>query len=178
MNICSFINLVSGGYKMVNYKKFFPITLLSALLIVGCSNSLQESENNKKEHQQTGSMDIVEETKSVEVLPSFLNDKPKEMKNLYASAAKNRELLENIPCYCGCGKSSGHKNNYDCFVYKNHKDGAIVWDDHATKCGVCLEIAATSIQDYKAGKSIKEIRKKIDEAYKNGYAEPTPTPNL
>ncbi|WP_426470434.1 PCYCGC motif-containing (lipo)protein, partial [Salmonella enterica] len=62
--------------------------------------------------------------------------------------------------------------------YKNLKDGAIVWDDHATKCGVCLEIAATSIQDYKAGKSIKEIRKKIDEAYKNGYAEPTPTPNL
>ncbi|WP_153127039.1 PCYCGC motif-containing (lipo)protein [Peribacillus tepidiphilus] len=163
---------------MVSYRKLFPITLLSTLLIVGCSNSLQESGNNKQGHQQTVSRDIVEETKSIEVLPSFLDDKPKEMKNLYVSAAKNRELLENIPCYCGCGESSGHKNNYDCFVFENKKDGAIMWDDHATKCGVCLEIAATSIQDYQEGKSIKEIRTKIDEAYKNGYAKPTPTPNL
>ncbi|SFA58511.1 Protein of unknown function with PCYCGC motif-containing protein [Anoxybacillus pushchinoensis] len=105
---------------MLSYRKLFPITLLSTLLIVGCSNSLQESGNNKQGHQQTVSRDIVEETKNIEVLPSFLDDKPKEMKNLYVSVAKNRELLENIPCYCGCGESSGHKNNYDCFVFKTH----------------------------------------------------------
>jgi hypothetical protein len=164
---------------MVSYRKIFSITLLSTLLITGCSNSLQESgSHNKQEHQQTASGDIREETKSVDVLPSFMNDKPKEMKNLYVSAAKNKELLEKMPCYCGCGESAGHKNNYDCFVFDNKKNGAIVWDDHATKCGVCLEIAATSIKDFEEGKSIKEIRTKIDKTYEKGYAEPTPTPNL
>ncbi|OYD55997.1 hypothetical protein CGZ90_19920, partial [Fictibacillus aquaticus] len=72
----------------------------------------------------------------------------------------------------------GHKNNYDCFVFENKKSGAIVWDDHGTKCGVCLEIAAKSVLDYSKGKSIKEIRNTIDETYKQGYAKPTPTPEM
>lgn len=159
---------------MIRGKKLFPIALLSAIFIAGCSNAQQEPGN----HEQTASGDIREETESAEVLPNFLGDKPEEIKEIYLNAARNRELLEHIPCYCGCGESAGHQNSYDCFVAENKKDGAVVWDEHGTKCGVCLEIAATSIQDYQSGKSIKEIRKKIDETYKEGYAEPTPTPNL
>jgi|GEM_PF-103833 hypothetical protein len=167
-----------GGYDMASCKKLFPIALLSALFIVGCSNAQQESGNSKQAQPHTASGDIREETKSAEVLPSFMDDKPEKMKDLYLSAAENRELLENIPCYCGCGESAGHKNNYDCFVAENKKDGTVVWDDHATKCGVCLDIAAISIQDYQNGKSMKEIRDKIDKTYEKGYAEPTPTPKL
>lgn len=117
-----------------------------------------------------------EETNSIDVLPEFLNNKPKNVKNLYKIAAQNKELLESIPCYCGCGKSAGHKNNYDCFVYKNNKDGSVVWDDHGTKCDVCLKIADRSISKSKEGKTVKEIRKMIDKEYKEGYADPTPTP--
>ncbi|MEI4529531.1 PCYCGC motif-containing (lipo)protein [Priestia megaterium] len=43
-----------------------------------------------------------EETASNEVLPEFLKDKSEEMQTIYANAAQNKELLENIPCYCGC----------------------------------------------------------------------------
>ena len=43
-------------------------------------------------------------------------------------------------------------------------------------CDVCLEIAAESMVEYQKGKSMLDIRKEIDEKYKEGYAKPTPTP--
>ncbi|MEH7342255.1 PCYCGC motif-containing (lipo)protein [Priestia megaterium] len=119
-----------------------------------------------------------EETASNEVLPEFLKDKPEEVQTIYANAAQNKELLENIRYYCGCGESTGDKNNYDCFIHENKRDGKVVWDDHGTKCGVCLEIAAQSVPDLESGKSIKQIRQSIDEKYKSGYAKPTPTPEV
>ena len=33
------------------------------------------------------------------------------MKDIYTVAGQNAELLDWIPCYCGCGESVGHKNN-------------------------------------------------------------------
>lgn len=153
------------------------------LLLSACSDQpeVKESTSNEEhadhgDHSSTG--DIREETKGLGFLPSFLEDKPEDMQLIYSAAAKNRELLENIPCYCGCGESANHKNNYDCFVYENKENGAIVWDDHGTKCGVCLEIAAQSVLQLQGGKSIKEIRSEINEKYKEGYAKPTPTPEV
>lgn len=64
----------------------------------------------------------------------------------------------------------------NCFVKKINEDGSVVWDDHGTRCGVCLEIAAESMKMKQEGKSIKEIRNYIDEKYKEGYAKPTKTP--
>ncbi|WP_257064456.1 PCYCGC domain-containing protein [Priestia megaterium] len=160
------------------------IMLIVSIASAACSSSNTSEEKTShtvKEHQQHSehvSGDIKEETASNEILPGFLKDKSEDMQVIYASVAQNKELLENIPCYCGCGESAGHTNNYDCFIYENKKDGKVVWDDHGTKCGVCLEIAAQSVSDLKAGKSIKQIRQSIDEKYKSGYAQPTPTPEV
>lgn len=134
----------------------------------------QSKENEPKITQHGG--DIREETASMSKLPTFLNDKPENMQNVYAAAGQHKKLLEQMPCYCGCGASVGHKNNYDCFVHENESDGKVVWDDHGTKCQVCLEIAAEAITESQNGKSDADIRKMIDEKYKEGYAEPTPTP--
>jgi hypothetical protein len=41
-----------------------------------------------------------------------------EVRAAYEVARKNPELLEKMPCYCGCF-GQGHKSNYDCFV-DNH----------------------------------------------------------
>ena len=54
------------------------------------------------------------------------------MKTIYLAVAQNPELLENIPCYCGCGEIVNHKYNYDCFIYENKWSGKVVWDDHGT----------------------------------------------
>lgn len=163
-------------------------TLAFGFLITGCGNESNDHKNHqeqsqpKKEASHQGhenhlpNGDIQELTASMDVLPGFLDKQPKEIAAVYATAPKYRELLESMPCYCGCGDSAGHKDNYDCFVAENKEDGKIVWDDHGTKCGTCLEIAAISMSESANGKSDLEIRKMIDEKYKEGYAKPTPTP--
>jgi Protein of unknown function with PCYCGC motif len=172
----------------VNINRIVPYLLVLCLLLAtACSkdepkksnaehsNHKSESSSQKSDH---GVSDIREETKNMETLPSFLSEKPENMQIIYKAAAMHKELLEKMPCYCGCGEEAGHKNNYDCFINENKSDGSLVWDDHGTKCGVCLEIAAKSVLDYSKGKSIKEIREKIDSTYEKGYAKPTPTPEI
>ncbi|WP_078380286.1 PCYCGC motif-containing (lipo)protein [Sutcliffiella halmapala] len=162
------------------------VFILSALLflLAACSNN-SESNSTEQSHEEGSHQhnkpsfyqgDLREKTASVEELPSFLDDKPEDMTIIYSAAAQHQEVLEQIPCYCGCGTSAGHKSSYQCFVHEVHEDGSIDWDDHGTRCGVCLEIAASSIVEYSKGKSIIEIRDMIDETYKEGYATPTPTP--
>ncbi|PLS16255.1 hypothetical protein CVD28_17410 [Bacillus sp. M6-12] len=167
------------------YAKSAALLLVSALFLGGCGSAQEESNAAKKpasnheasgfhgEHTTNG--DVREETASAKQLPGFLQGKDKAMAVIYAAAGQNKELLENIPCYCGCSESAGHRDNYDCFIHENKESGAVVWDDHGTRCGVCLETASESITLYKSGKSIKEIRDLIDDKYKEGYAAPTPT---
>ncbi|KZR60169.1 PCYCGC motif-containing (lipo)protein [Pseudobacillus badius] len=160
---------------------YFAVLGTLLVLIAGCSSKSSEEKSEKAEHsghhdahtQANG--DLQETTSSVEEMPDFLKDKDEQMKAIYLAAAKNPEVLESMPCYCGCGDSAGHKSNLNCFVADISED-KIVWDDHGTRCGVCLEIAAESVLMFKDGKPLKEIRQYIDEKYKEGYAKPTPTP--
>jgi len=158
------------------------IMLLASLLflLVGCSsNKTTEDHEHIKEthhaHTYVETVDIHEETPSKDILPTFLLDKHENISTIYLAAAKYQSLLETIPCFCGCGESVGHRDNYDCFIYENKEDGSIIWDDHGTKCGVCLEIAAEAILMFNEGKSQKEIREYIDEKYNDGFPEPTQT---
>ncbi|MBP2241246.1 hypothetical protein J2Z40_001808 [Cytobacillus eiseniae] len=154
---------------------------ITAILFVlsACSSSQEESthsdsENEHSFHAENG--DLRERTPSVSEAPNFLDDKHEQIQTVYAAVGQYQELLEYIPCYCGCGDSASHKDNYDCFIFENKENGEIVWDDHGTRCGTCLDTAVDSINMYNDGKSMKEIREYIDEKYKEGYAEPTPTP--
>ena len=67
----------------------------------------------------------------------------------YKYATEHPEVLEQIPCYCGCGEhgskvSEGkpHMSVRDCFITN---DGT--YDDHASFCDVCVGIA-TKAQSY------------------------------
>jgi hypothetical protein len=157
--------------------KLFIISIIAIffLAIAGCSSN--EAKDDHAQHV-TKSGDIREETKSKDHLPAFLDEHNQAMKNLYKASAEHKDLLEQIPCYCGCSISANHRDNYDCFVHENKEDGSVVWDNHGTKCQVCLDIAAESINMYEDGVSIKEIRDYIDDKYKEGYPEPTPTPEV
>lgn len=166
-------------------KKMALIVVFMMVISTGCSNNFESNATNQtseaEEHHQHEKPsffqgDLREKTGSVQELPAFLDEKSDDIKIIYAAAAQHQELLEHIPCYCGCGTSAGHKSSYQCFVHEVYEDGSLEWDDHGTRCGVCLEIAATAVVEYKDGKSIKEIRDGIDEAYKEGYSSPTPTP--
>jgi hypothetical protein len=172
-------NTKKAGEKILKQRFQFMMTafLAGSFLLTGCSDSANQSD--KQEHSGHQSFknngDVEETTSSSNVLPNFLNDQPDEIKTLYAAAGKHEELLSYMPCYCGCGESAGHQDNGNCFIKERDEDGSIVWDDHGTKCGVCLEIAATAIIEYEKGMPIKDVREMIDEQYKEGYSAPTDT---
>lgn len=155
-------------------KKLIVLTvfiLIASILAAGCGN---KEEAGGVHRMPNG--DLQETTASLSALPAFLNGQSQEIRLVYQLAGQVHDTLDWIPCYCGCGQSAGHKSNRDCFIREVKADGTVVWDDHATRCGVCLQIAAQTAQMKVQGKSAKEIRSFIDEKYKQGYAAPTKTP--
>ena len=49
--------------------------------------------------------------------PAVFAEAPPEIVEAYAFAARHPEVLEYMPCYCGCERESPpHRSNYDCFV--------------------------------------------------------------
>lgn len=156
--------------------------IAASLIMSACGSDKAAEQPQTDQHQGTAHIkqaangDLQETTASIDKLPSFLDKTAAEVVTGYKTAASVADLLSSIPCYCGCGDSAGHKSNLNCFISEVKPDGSVVWDDHGTRCGVCLETAEATAELKKQGKSIKEIRSIIDEHYKEGYAPPTPTP--
>ncbi|MGB8215758.1 MAG: PCYCGC motif-containing (lipo)protein [Candidatus Methanoperedens sp.] len=95
--------------------------------------------------------------------PSFVYTNPLTLK-AYTYATEHPDLLEQIPCYCGCGGHSGHRFLRDCFI---HDDWT--YDEHASFCDVCVG-EAIKVQDYLAsGKTLAEARTLIDQEYAAKY---------
>jgi hypothetical protein len=98
----------------------------------------------------------------------------------YLFAARHPEVLNYIPCFCGCERS-GHKGSHDCFVASRDSQGRVKeWDHHGIECAVCLDVAYTSMQMKNSGASVSAIRAAIDRKFKadgHGHAgTPTPMP--
>jgi len=72
----------------------------------------------------------------------------------YRIARERPELLERMPCYCGCYLTHGHQNNLDCFR-----------DKHGETCDVCLAIAIRAEQLAKKGYSVEDIKALVDQAF-------------
>jgi hypothetical protein len=161
-------------------KKLTFILLTAVLVLSACSDKAQPSEKEHDmahgEQQHVPNGDLQEVTASAAILPSFLDDKSEDMRLVYQMAGTATDIIEWMPCYCGCGESADHGSNLNCFIDEVREDGSVVWDDHGTRCQVCLDIAVQSVKMTQEGKSLKEIREFIDESYKEGFAEPTDTP--
>ena len=49
---------------------------------------------------------------------------------VYGFAASHPEVLDYVPCFCGC-ESAGHKSNTHCFVGARNSEGTVTqWDYH------------------------------------------------
>lgn len=60
-------------------------------------------------------------------LPEYFRKAPPNAREAYRFAIANRAILQQIPCYCGCG-SDGHKNNADCYIKDVKPDGTVDFD--------------------------------------------------
>lgn len=95
--------------------------------------------------------------------PDWATETP-ELESIYRWAAANRAVLQYIPCSCGC-ETSGHKDNWECFVQREPSPGQYVWDNHAAGCWSCQEIAIVTRKLITAGKRLTEVRAAIDQQF-------------
>lgn len=72
----------------------------------------------------------------------------------YRIAKERPELLERMPCYCGCYLTHGHQNSLDCFR-----------DLHGETCDMCVAIAIRAEQLAKKGYSVGDIKALVDRAF-------------
>jgi len=75
----------------------------------------------------------------------------------YQVARDMPEVLEQLPCFCGCMAHFGHKNNLFCFS-----------DTHGAGCDLCENIALDARDMHKQGLSTEKIKEKIIERYSHG----------
>lgn len=104
-------------------------------------------------------------------LPSVLNPKlfaDVATRRSYEAASSNARLFSQLPCYCYCDRTSGHKSLLSCFA-----------DAHGSQCSICRREAAFSATAAKRGLPAQAIRQEIIRGLWTGAQEEieaTPAP--
>ena len=91
----------------------------------------------------------------------------------YAYAFEHPEIVEWMPCYCGC-EAMGHGSNLDCY-FRHGQVGKPVFEEHASFCDICVDITLTAKALHAQGQSLAQIRQAIDDAYAGSGAPGTDT---
>lgn len=90
--------------------------VFTTLLIAGCGG---------------GKSTVELELAPVSQLPPEARSAPANVQEAYRFAIANKELLEQIPCFCGC-VAGGHESNYNCYVAEDGGPGTVLqFDNHA-----------------------------------------------
>jgi len=97
-------------------------------------------------------------------MPAEVQSAPVTVQQAYQFAAANPDVINQIPCYCGCG-SMGHTSNYSCYVSSDGTDGSITYDNHALGCSICVDITQDTMRLLKDGKTVPEIKAYVDQTY-------------
>ena len=109
-------------------------------------------------------------------VPDFVSLAPERVREAYDFAATHGAQLVYIPCYCGCGEHSGHRNVRDCFI-KSGSGSAITYDGHGSQCDICVSIVLDAKAMLARGDTLAQVRTTIDESYRDiGPATDTPLP--
>ena len=106
--------------------------------------------------------------------PEFVRALPDDWQAAYAFALARPDVLQWLPCYCGCG-AMGHRSNLDCFFQHREEMGRYDYEEHASFCDVCVNIANRAHQLLGQGKSMAEIRAAIDAEFGGNGAPGTDT---
>jgi hypothetical protein len=101
----------------------------------------------------SGTEHSVQLSKSDDVLSPTIFDDAK-TRAAYQVAKDIPEVLEQLPCFCGCMSHFGHKNNLFCFK-----------DQHGSGCDLCQDIALDARKMHDQGMSIAQIQEQIKAKY-------------
>jgi len=101
---------------------------------------------------------------SLDGMPMDVKNAPVAVQQSYQFNVANPDVMEQLPCYCGCG-AMGHTSNYACYVSGIESDGTINYDSHALGCSICVDITQDAMRLLKQGKTVGEIKVYVDQTY-------------
>jgi len=131
-----------------NNKRNLGLTVAALLILAGIAWVSLRGTDQQTEPQQT-----VENPKAADVLsPALFTDG--KARAAYQTAKDIPEVLEQLPCFCGCMMNMGHKNNLFCFK-----------DQHGSACDICEDIALDARKMHDEGLSISRIQENIRGTY-------------
>ena len=96
-------------------KKQYWLFFLLLAFLAGCGEL--SAEENTASNQQEAEEVLLEYNVETETWsPLMLQFGTKESLEAYQFAIEHPEVLDYMPCYCGCYGDAEHSNNTDCFV--------------------------------------------------------------
>ena len=97
-------------------------------------------------------------------MPMEVQSAPVAVQEAYQFNTANPDIMQDIPCYCGCG-DIGHTSNYDCYVSNIDDKNNITFDNHALGCSICVDITQDTMRLLREGRTVPEIRAYVDATY-------------
>ena len=131
------------------------ILLFAALLISACAGARSQTEINAAKGLKLAPPDG---------MPADVLAAPAQVQQAYQFAVANPDVMQHIPCYCGCG-DMGHTSNYACYIGGKNADGSLQYDTHALGCSICVDITLDAMRLLKEGKTVPEIKAYVDQTY-------------
>lgn len=95
--------------------------------------------------------------------PAFVSSAPQRTQAAYAFALARPDVVQWLPCYCGCG-AMGHTSNLDCFI-KPSEGAAVVYEEHGSYCDVCVETALMGQDMLAKGATLIQMRAAVDASF-------------
>jgi hypothetical protein len=129
-----------------------PWLLMASLLLSACASPATSSQGHS-----VAMADMATMSADVKAAPIMVQQ-------AYQFAAANSQILQQLPCYCGCGKA-GHTSNYDCYISGIDANKGIQFDAHALGCSICVDITQDAMRLMREGKDLKSIRSYVDQTY-------------
>ena len=131
------------------------ILSIAAGLLTGCGSTSSKTSTAVDHDMKMAPMSMMpEEVKSAPVVTQ----------QAYQFAVANPDVVQHIPCYCGCG-AMGHTSNYACYVQSVDADNTVKFDLHAIGCSICVDITQDAVRLTKEGKSPQDIKLYVDKTY-------------
>jgi hypothetical protein len=153
-----------------NYFLIILVVLVGAGLLTGCARQEQQtvtvanSQGTPVSGQAAGpsaaqlSVERVPahyETPPVTLPPTLPAERYKGMtRDAYQAAKEIPQTLAQLPCYCHCDQSMGHKSLHSCFE-----------DEHAASCAICVGEALMAYRLQKQGLKPAQVRERIIAEY-------------
>ncbi|MCJ7711219.1 MAG: PCYCGC domain-containing protein [Chloroflexi bacterium] len=167
-----------------------PVFIVSLMLggsVAGCSNATQSDMPAAAGGAAEGTTTVVvpmgnmtmptadEVSTTWAVRPDYVKGLPADWQAAYAFALARPDVVQWMPCYCGC-EGMGHRSNLDCFFQRREVKGNYTYEEHGSFCDICVKTANMASDMLQQGKTMVQIRAAVDSTFGDGSAPGTDTP--